>query len=508
MPRGASASAIIIRPLGPLASSITSLFQPPRNTIRGVETTGWFGPLQPVSPLAPKGTEPRGFQYNAGQNLVYTPRADRVYSAQDLRNLASYPLAQICIQNVCDMICRMPIAARLKRGADESGADHKKRTAKDRTLPLLQALIDQPNPEQTRQDFVRDVLADMLVGDWASILVRKTAKGQVQELRAIDGSTITRYITEEGYTPQPPDPAYAQLWYGIPMVDLTTDQLIYAMRNRKRDGLYGFGPTEQLADELKVGIERLNFVLQFYTAGSIPDLFQVVPMGIDPDKIKESQDWLDSTLAGQLARRRGLRLVQGFTQDGKDQFVNPKDKALSDDFDDRHIRKVAFGYGTSPQRLLKTLNRASAGANQEAAEEEGTMPWVDWLINRVYNWLFQRTMRLPDYEATIDTDVEIDMLKQAQADEIDVGKTPILTINESRARRGLDPRPEKEANELGIATMNGWIPLDADAAAERAGTMSDAVMPEPGPDEKKPKPGSGGSKKKPPKKKVRAAFAY
>jgi phage portal protein BeeE len=505
MPRGSSASAII-RPLGPLASSIASMFQPPRNTIRGVETTDWFGPLQPVAPIAPSGTEPRGFQYNAGQNLNYTPRADSVYSAQDLRNLAAYPLAQMCIQNVCDMICRMPITVRLKRDPEESGAEHKKRQAKDDLLPRLQELVDQPNPEQTRQDFIRDILQDMLVGDWASILIRRKGK-QVQELRAIDGSTITRYINEQGYTPTPEEgPAYAQLWYGIPMVDLTTDQLIYAMRNRKRNGLYGYSPTEQGAEELKIGIERLNFVLQFYTAGSIPDMFQVVPMGIDPDKIKESQDWLDSTLAGQLARRRGLRLVQGFTNDGKDQFVNPKDKALSDDFDDRHIRKIAFLYGTSPQRLLKTLNRASAGANQEAAEEEGTMPWVDWLIERVYNWLFQRVMRLPQYEATIDTDVEIDMLKEAQADEIDVAKTPMITINEARARRGLDPRPEKEANELGIATMNGWVPLDADAAAERAGTMSEAVIQpaadgdqnEPG--NKKPKPGDKKPKPKPKKK--------
>jgi hypothetical protein len=504
MPRGSSASAII-RPLGPLASSIASMFQPPRNTIRGVETTDWFGPLQPVAPIAPKGTEPRGFQYNAGQNLVYTPRADQVYSAKELRDLAAYPLAQMCIQNVCDMICRMPITVKLKRQPGELGSDHEKRQAKDQVLPRLQELIDQPNPEQTRQDFVRDILVDMLTGDWASILIRRKGK-QVQELRAIDGSTITRYINEQGYTPTPEEgPAYAQLWYGIPMVDLTTDQLIYAMRNRKRDGLYGNAPTEQLAPEIKIGIERLNFVLQFYTAGTIPDAMQIVPIGVDPDKIKESQQWLDSTLAGQLAKRRGLRLIQGFTQDGKDEIIFPKEKELSDDFDDRHIRKIAFGYGTSPQRLLKTLNRASAGANQEAAEEEGTMPWVDWLVERVYNWLIQRVMKLPQYETSIDTDVEIDMLKEAQSDEINVGKTPLITINEARKRRGLDPAPEKEANKLGIATMNGWMPLDADAAADRAGTMADAVMPEPSEDDgkpgnKKPKPGE---KKPKPKKKAR-----
>jgi hypothetical protein len=344
----------------------------------------------------------------------------------------------------------------------------------------------------------------MLVGDWASVLVLKTPKGQVKEIRAIDGAMITRYIDEQGFTPQPPDPAYAQLWYGIPMVDLRTDQLIYAMRNRKRNGLYGVSPTEQGATELKIGIEKLNYTLQFYTAGEIPDAIQIVPVGINADKIKEAQDNLDSSLMGQLAKRRGMRLIQGFSAEGKDQILFPKEKALTSDDDDRHLRKVCFLYGTSPQRLLKTLNRASAGANQEAAEEEGTMPWIDWLTHRVYNWLFQRVMSLPGYEVTIDDDVENDPLKQAQTDTIDV--KAVKTINEIRADRGLDPRPEKEANELGIPTPTGWMPLDAASAADRASTMSAAMHEnDPEPDNqpgKKPQPGS----KKP--SKPSKAYAY
>lgn len=505
MPRG---STSIIRPLGPLASAITGS----RTSIRGVETSSWFGPLQPVSPIAPKGTEPRLNQYQPGQNLTYTPRADQFYSAEDLRNLAAYPLARMCIENVKDMICRMPITARLKRETGESGADHKKRTAKDRTLPMLQEMIDQPNPEQSREDFVRDVLDDMLVGDWASVLIKPPKKkGKPPELRAIDGAMITRYIDEQGFTPAPPDPAYAQLWYGIPMVDLTTDQLVYAMRNRKRNGLYGYSPTEQGADELKIGIQRLNFVLQFYTAGTIPDALQIVPMGVNPDNIKESQEWLDSTLAGQLAKRRGMRLVQGFTIDGKDQVIFPKDKALADQFDDLHIRRVCFLYGTSPQRLLKTLNRASAGANQEAAEEEGTMPWIDWITHRIYNWIFQRVMGFPNCEVTIDTDVENDAVKVAEADKSDVS-CGILTINQARENRGLDPHQAPEASEPLVITATGPVPLNADSAAERAGTMSEAMHAndpapddQPQPPDKKPKPGV---KKPPPKKKPSKAYAY
>jgi phage portal protein BeeE len=498
MPRGSTAT---IKPLGPIAAAIT------RTTIRGVDSSSWFGPLQPVSPVAPKGTQPRLNQYQPGQNLTYTPRADRFYKAEELRALAAYPLARMCIENVKDMICRMPITARLKRQAGESGADHKKRSETDKVLPVLQQMIEQPNPEQTRQDFVRDVLEDMLVGDWASVLVEPSSKGKAfRDMHAIDGSIITRYIDDRGFTPQAPLPAYAQLWYGIPMVDLTTDQLVYAMRNRKRDGIYGYSPTEQGALELQVGIDRLAFVSQFYKSGTVPDGMQIVPMGVEPDKVKESQDWLDSTLAGQLARRRGMRLIQGFTTDGKDQIIFPKDKALADAFDDLHIRRVAFLYGTSPQRLLKTLNRASADANQDAAEEEGTMPWIDWLVNRIYNWIFQRLMGLTDYEVTIDSEVETDVVKQAEADKSDVS-CGIKLVDEVRKDRGLDPYPNSVGGEPMIITPTGPVPLDPAKAADRAGQMSAAVIPDADPEDdgKKPSKPSG---KNPPKKKPSKAYSY
>lgn len=509
MPRGPQSATI--RPLQAPASPLISLFTPPRSTIRGVETTDWFGPLQPVKPFAPQGTEPRSFQYNPGQNLVYTPRADRVYKAEDLRRLARYPLAQMCISNVCDMVCRMPITVRLKRLADEKASDHKARTKNDKLLPRLQDLVDYPNPEQTRQDFVREVLTDYMVGDWASILIRRTKNGQVQELRVPDGAMTTRYITEQGYTPTPQEgPAYAQVWNGMVLADLTTDQLIYAMRNRKRDGLYGFSPTEQIAEEIEIGIQRLSFVLQFYTAGSIPDAIQLAPMGVDKDTVKEAQDWLEASLAGQLAKRSGIRLIQSlFT--AKDwptgeQMLFPKAKELSDDFDDRHLRKIAFAYGASPQRLLKTLNRASAGANQEAAEEEGTMPVIDFLETRIYNWLFQRTMKLPGYEISIDADNETDPLKQAQTSEINTGKA-MMTINEDRALRGQDPRPEKEASMLGVVTATGWVPIDAEEAAARAGAVAQASFVPGQQDDEDPK---GGKKPKPTnnKPKPKKAWAY
>jgi len=100
----ANSTSLVIRPLGQLVAALShygqQLYQPPKDTIRGVEPDTWYSPLQPVKPIGPAGIEPRGFQYYAGQNLLWTPRADAEYSAADLKQMATYPLARIAIENV------------------------------------------------------------------------------------------------------------------------------------------------------------------------------------------------------------------------------------------------------------------------------------------------------------------------------------------------------------------------------------------------------------------------
>lgn len=493
--------------LGQIADAITrQLFTPPPDQIRGLNLDAWPAVLQPVSPIGPKDAEPLGFNPYFGQNLNYTPRAEAEYKADDLRNLAAYPLARACISNVKDIICKMPLNIRLKRRAGESGKDYAKRKPDQGIIGAISDILENPNPDQNRPEFIRYLLEDLLVIDAASVLYRTTRKGELVELRAIDGATISRLIDDKGYTPQPPNPAYQQGYYNMPRVDLNTNQLLYAPRNIVPRGtptsfLYGMSPTEEGAPELKIGIERLTSVLLYYTAGEIPDGIQIVPpgQGNTPGKIKETQDWQTSELAGNLARRRGLRLLQGFAESGKEQLFFPKDKVLADAFDEMHIRKVCFHYGTSPQRLMKMMNRASAQAGQEAAEKEGTEPWIDWLEQSIFNRII-RKLGFADYEATFEREQDIDAAKQAEIDKIYISVGNI-TENESREARGLDPRSEPEADQLMVVTATGPVPLHAEDHANREKTVGEAkqsVLPDVEPDAGRP-----GGRGKPPGRSVK-----
>lgn len=481
-------TSLSIKPMGPLAAALTQLFQAPQNDIRGVETSDWFGPLQPVRPIAPEGTQPRGIQFPPGQNLIFTPRANEPLKAGQLREASMYDMVRVIIENVKDQVCRMPVNIRLRRRPGETSKEYAKRKPDQKILQDLTALIEFPNPEQNRSEFTRKIMDDMLIIDAASVLMRTTSSGKLIELRAIDGATITRYIDEQGYTPLPPSPAYAQLWYGIPMVNLTTEQLIYAPRNVPTYRLYGMSPVEQAIHWIAVGSKRLDSQLQFYTAGTIPDALQIVPPGVPVDLIAEAQAWMVSDLAGDLAKKRQLRMIQGFAPEGKDQILFPKEAMLSDPFDDLVIRCLCFAFGQSPQRLMRMMNRATSESADTSAEKEGLEPWLDWLCGAIWNRIIQQKLGFFDYEAAFEEQTDVDPLKQAQINEIKL-RTGEHTINENREDDGLDPRPEAEADMLLIITATGAIPVSADEEVKRAKAKADAMPP--------PAPGGFGGGKPP-----------
>jgi Phage portal protein len=432
-------------------------------SIASIPASAWPNPLQPVKPFGPPGSKPLGFPFFEGQNLNFTARPDAEYTSSELRQLATYPLARICIENVKDIVCQTPWTMGLKPIPGETQKERAKRQKGDENIVNLSRFFEYPDGTTDWPSWSRGLVENLLTIDAASILVERSGRGKVAALRGIDGATITRYIDERGLTPTPPGKAYTQTWYGQPRVDFTTDELLYGVRNIvPRDSissyLYGLSATEAVAPEIKIGIERLNFIAAYYTSGATPDVIQIAPPGINPDQVKEAMVANNAVLSGNLARRRQWTILQGFQKDGKpDQILFPKEPLLSDPFDDVHIRKIAYAYGDSPARLQKMMNRSSAESSQTSSEEEGITPWVIWLQS-VINRIIQQYMMMPDYEITFKQERESDIKKLM---ETDVGyvKNGGYSWNERRELRGDDPRPEPQADELGIITANGWLQL-------------------------------------------------
>jgi len=479
------------KPLGGIARAFAAmrgrLYQPPDVTIAGVDPSNWPSSLQPVQPVGPKGSQPLGFSFWQGLNQEITPRPDSDVTFSDLRDLATYPLARLCIENVKDILCSMPWKIQMKRIPGEPIKAWKEKQKDDAVIPKLMEFFAYPDGETPWSDWLRPVLEDMLVIDAASILVQRTMSGQVVKLRWTDGAQFLKLVNDQGYTPDVDSPAYTQLWEGIPRLFLTTRQLVYrpsniVARNTISSKLYGQSITEQLKTEILIGQERLRFVLAYYTEGSVPGLVHVIKPGVTPDKINEAMQWMNSELSGDLAKRRQWRVVQGYAEDRDDQIIQLKEPVLSDAFDDLHIRKIAFGYGTSVQRLLKAMNRASAESSQDSAEKEGIMPRLKWLKGTM-DLIIQRQMDQPNYEMVFDTDDELDAVKQAEVDKIRVS-TGLDTIDGIRDDRGQIPFGLPETTQPIIITATGALPLEGsidrtNQAADDASAVANKPTPSP-----------------------------
>lgn len=463
-----------IRNLGPVMGAMQWLannagYQPPKDTIASIDPVHWPSALQPVRPLGPAGSEPLVIPYQLGSNINYTPRADANFTAAQLRALAQYPLARICIENVKDQLCRIPWAIQQKRKPGESRKDHKKRMINDPIVSLLRAFFEYPDGQKEWGTWLRPWVEDMMVIDAACLYMRRTKSGKLAQLIYVPGDDITIYIDDNGMTPPPPEPAYAQLWEGVPRVNLTTDQLLYSprnicIRNTYASQLYGYAPIEQLATEIQIGAARLAYVLAFYAEGGIPNAIHIVPPEANPKQILQSMQWMNSELAGQLAKRRKMFAMQGYAPEGKDQVIFPPDPVLADAFDDLHIRKMSYGLYTSAQRLLKMQNRATAETNQESSEEESLMPLIQWVKGRM-DFIIQRKMGYQDYEMVFDPKQELDAEKSANVQKILVSGG-IRTPNEGREAVGDDPSSDDGANELGIQTATGRVNIAVQDAME------------------------------------------
>jgi hypothetical protein len=501
-----------IRNLGPWAAAWVrglqqQLYQAPDQSIEGVSPAHWPSAMQPVRPIGGRDAQPLAIRLMQAMNLMFQPRSDATYTSQQLKDLAQYPLARICIDNTKDVIgdVRWKIQPKPKPG--ETKREHDERAKGDTNLLSLSKFFEWPNRSERQNwtEWTRQLCDEMLTIDAGTLLVRKTRKGTVAELPVIPGDTIVRYVDDNGFTPKPPSPAYAQLWEGMPRVNLTTDQLIYKPRNivwrqSVSSQLYGCSPTEALATELDVGIQRLAFVDAFYLTGNLPSALQVIPVDAPPDKVKLAFELLDSELSGNLAKRRGIRALQGFSPEGKDQIVFPPSPALADSFDEVHLRKVCFAYGTSPQRLLHMMNRATAETNQEAADAEGLLPWLPW-IRGIVNLIIQVLMGFDDYEFVFELDREQDIAQQMTAMTGYV-EAQVMTRAEVREKLDLDPRSEANVDKLGLLTPQGFVELDKEMQEQVAPPGGEPVPRGPGGARKppqqvaevEPKPGRGGKK--------------
>ena len=417
------------------------------------EGADWFGPLTPITPLAPPEIAGRQWDFPSGYNLSTLPRIYEPITFATLRALAEgYDLLRLVIETRKDQVARLAwtIGARSKKPGD------------DPRIAAIQSFFARPDGRHSFADWLRLLLEELFVIDAPALYKTRDRAGRLTALLPIDGATIKPVIDDWGRTPQPfvedgetvYPVAYQQILKGYPAVDYSVRDLLYRPRNIRVNHAYGFGPVEQIVTSVNIGLRRQAFILDYFTQGNIPDSLIGVPENWTPDQIASYQKYWDAYFDGDLTRRRRAKFVPGGVAKT---FIQTKEPDLKGPFDDWLARIVCFAFSISPQGLVQQMNRATAQTQKELSQEEGLAPILAW-VKGLIDEIIADEFFAPDLEFVWSADPSIDPQTQ-EAILSSYTTKGILTINEARAALGREPLANAAANQAMALTGNGYVAL-------------------------------------------------
>ena len=434
------------------------------------KTPDWFGPGVPLAPVAPAGVAGRRNDYPVGANLNTVPKteANQGVSFDQLRNLAdSHDVLRLVIETRKDQMAKMKWSIKAKEG----------KTASDASIQAMADLFAFPDGQNDFHTWLRLLLEDLFVLDAPALYVKRTKGNKPIGFEPVDGATIKRLIDESGRTPELPSPAYQQILKGLPAADLTTDDLVYMPRNIRNHMIYGYGPVEQIIVTVNIGIRRMLGQLVHFTDGSVPAAICSTPETWTAEQIEQFQDYWDSILSGNEAQKSRVRFVPSGAN-----FSPLKPELLSDKFDEWLSRIICYAFSVSNQPFVTAINRATAESAHQQSLQEGLAPvmlWVKTLVDR----LLRQYLGITDLEFSWAEEEEVDPLVQAQIDQI-LANTGILTIDEIREKRGLEPLPEPVVETPALPLSAPFDPAMSAPAHPGLATIAPGPAPVAGVDSK------------------------
>ncbi len=434
---------------------LSRVAQAARYVISGAAPSTWFGPLEPLPPMAPAEVKGRAWDYPVGWNLNYIPRASERVGFDRLRGLADrFDLLRLVIETRKDQMESLSwsiIPREAEKGKRAAIASH----AAD--ITRITGFLQTPDRRHDWAQWLRALLEDHFVIDAPAIYRRRTRGGEPYSFDLLDGAHIKVLLAPDGRTPQPPDPAYQQVLKGIPAADYTSDELLYYPKNFRSNHAYGYSPVEQIIVRVETAIARVRSQLAYFTEGNMPDGLITGPQDWTMDQIRAMQQHWDALFAGNIEQRQRAWWVPAGAK-----FQPVKDNPVVDEFDEWLARVVCYAFSVSPQPFVKMMNRGTAESAAEVAAEEGMAPTMAW-VKRLIDKLIAEDFHCSALEFAWDDNREFDPSKAASINEIYV-RNGIKTIDEVRDDLGLDALGGAAATAM-VATATGYVPIQSSGTA-------------------------------------------
>lgn len=406
------------------------------------------GPGVPIQPRFPDpNRSPREFQFNPGWNLVVTPRTENQQTRfADLRALAdSCPYLRIAINHRKKQIRGMKweISPR-----DAKTPSAKKEYQDD--ITRLTDFFEKPNRIDGLRfgEWIGQAIEETLITDALTFFKAPTMDGAgLHSLIQIDGATIKLLIDEFGHVV-----GYQQIIYGYPTTQYRTQptetvvrdaeeldgRILYLVSNPRVDDVYGTAPVEEIRPIIDLAIRRILRQNSWYADGTIPESLLESPAEWDLETIKSAQDYWNSLTS--LQDRSAARWLPAGVK-----YIPTKPYQYTKDEEEAIISAICAHMGISRSIFVAQVNKATAENDRNVSDDVGLKPLAQFFKDFLDD-LIQNDLGAPDLELNWVREPSGSEYENAQALALYVS-SGILTIDEVRAEKGMDPIPEEEKPE-------------------------------------------------------------
>lgn len=499
--------------------------------------SGDFSPFEPILPNpidipeAPSGRpRPRRWQFPVGWNLpVGQPGTEGIKMAnfqvlRDLSDVGSIPRRAVEIVKTDMLNLDWDIVPTVSAEKAMQGNPAKRKDFESRKAEVWNWLMYEIDPGlyPTFHSWLNAALEDLIVLDALAIHI-VPSKGKnagpmgsnVGGLELIDGSSVRPLLNTYGGKPRPPEPAYQQLIWGVPRVDLmdiinlgpdatiedlkelnpviesltetvdqwSGDQLMYIMANPRTNTPYGFGPVEQCLLPISIMQARQTWQWEFFRSGSLPAVFlDPGSMIATPEEARELQEAINMTGGDLASRHQVLVLPPGA------KATPMKETDLTDSFDTLMISEIAMSFGLSiadfgmMPKVAAMTSPAAAKTEQQTAQDQAvrrsTIPRAR-IIERLFTRFIQVQLGCSDMRFSAGVTEQGESQNDLDTRWINRVKASVASIDEARLALDLDPFGEDWSAVPLAFTPTGVTPLPTSVESANLGLENLQNPPKP-----------------------------
>ncbi len=417
-----------------------------------------MGPGVPVLPQQPQET-PRIFAYRPGVNLVMQPRQG--FGLASFRMLRNLGLACKEIRLNVEMLKREVRALEWDIVPLHEDDPNKEKYGAD--IEAIRRVLRQPDGYLDFDQWINQLLEEMLVVDAVTIWPERDRAGAVQALELVDGTTMRPLLDERGRVPLS-GPAYIQMVHGMPLSYFERDRLVYAPFNTTVYSPYGISGTEFVLLMVNMALRReISHVAQF-TEGNVPDALVGAPSSWTQNQVNQWQEYWDAMVSGNVAQQRKMHFVP--LEGGRGQVpvyeFRPNDVAEVK-VDEWLMRVACWAFGNSPGEFGLTggaglgLGGKGFGEAQENIQYRTGLGPITQYVRSLLTRIIGQWYGMPHLRFVwVGLDPKADELRQAQVDEIYL-RRGVYGVDTVRMRLGMGPL----GAPVTVDTPSGPVPLDA-----------------------------------------------